>query len=129
VANNTGCSSRGPGFNFQHPHSSLYWSVTTVPGNLASLQRHSCRQNTNACITNKNVYNFLKCAAETEPPTKEHTQVGPRPPCTYVVDVQLGLHVVPEQLEQGLSQELLLVCGICSSSWAALSSISGKGCT
>ena len=34
--------------------------------------------------------------SETEPPTKEHTQAGPRPPCTYVVDVQLGLHVSPK---------------------------------
>lgn len=30
---------------------------------------------------------------ETEPPTKEHTWAGPRLPCTYVADVQLGLHV------------------------------------
>ena len=29
---------------------------------------------------------------ETEPPTKDHTWAGPRPPCTYVADVQLGLH-------------------------------------
>ena len=34
-------------------------------------------------------------------PTKEHTQAGPRPPRTYVADVQLDLHVGPEQLELG----------------------------
>ena len=39
--------------------------------------------------------------------SKEHTGAEPRPPCTYVADVQLGLHVGPEQLEQGLSQKLL----------------------
>ena len=32
-----------------------------------------------------------------------------------MTDVQLGFHVGPEQLEQGLSQKLLLVCEICSS--------------
>jgi hypothetical protein len=41
--------------------------------------------------------------------------------------VQLGLRVGPEQLEQGLSQKLLPVCGICSSSWAALLGLSGRG--
>ena len=35
--------------------------------------------------------------SESEPPTKEHTRT--RPPHTYVADVQLGLHVGPEQLE------------------------------
>ena len=35
---------------------------------------------------------------------------------------------VPQQLEQGLSLKLLPVCEICSSTWAALSDISGKGC-
>jgi hypothetical protein len=29
----------------------------------------------------------------TEPPTKEHTQAGPRSPYSYVADVQLKLHV------------------------------------
>ena len=48
-------------------------------------------------------------------------------PGTYVANVQLGFHVGPEQLEQGLSQKLLPVCGICSSRWAALSGPSGKG--
>ena len=42
---------------------------------------------------------------ETEPPIKEHTWAGPRPPypspCTYVADVQLGLRVGPKQLERG----------------------------
>ena len=35
---------------------------------------------------------------------------------------------VPQQLEQGLSLKLLPVCEICSSTWAALSVLSGKGC-
>ena len=69
---------------------------------------------------------FTLGISASEPPTKEHTQAGPRSPCTYVTDVQLGLHVVPEQLEQGLSQKLLPVCEICSSSWATLSGLSGK---
>jgi len=33
---------------------------------------------------------------------------------------------VGPKLERGLSQKLLTVCGICSSNWAALSSISGR---
>lgn len=33
--------------------------------------------------------------SETEPPTKEHTQAGPRPPRSYVADMKLGLHVSP----------------------------------
>jgi hypothetical protein len=65
-------------------------------------------------------------ALKSEPPTKEHTRAGPGPLCKYVADVQLGLHVGPEQLEQGLSQKLLPVCGICSSSWAPLSGLSGE---
>ena len=66
-------------------------------------------------------------ALESEPPVKEHTRATLRPPCTYVADAQLGLHVGPEQLEWGLSQKLLPVCGICSSSWAAFSGLSGRG--
>jgi hypothetical protein len=64
--------------------------------------------------------------SESEPQTKEHIWAGPRSPCTYVADVKLGLHVGPKQLEQGLSQKLLSVCGTCSS-WAALSGLSGRG--
>jgi hypothetical protein len=45
----------------------------------------------------------------------------------YVGDVQLGLHVCPEQQELGLSQKLLPAYGICSSSWAALSGLSERG--
>jgi hypothetical protein len=52
---------------------------------------------------------------------------GPKPPCTYLIDVQLGLHAGPEQLEQWQSQKLLPVHGICSSSWAALSGLSERG--
>ena len=48
--------------------------------------------------------------SETEPPTKEHTWAGPRLACTYVADVQLGLHVGPKQLEQGLSIPKAVAC-------------------
>jgi hypothetical protein len=41
--------------------------------------------------------------------------------------VQLGLHIGSKQLEQRLSQKLLPTCGMCSSSWAALSGLSGRG--
>ena len=34
---------------------------------------------------------------------------GPRPPHTYVADMQLGLHVGPKQMEQGLFIKLFLV--------------------
>jgi hypothetical protein len=69
------------------------------------------------------------CSQSPEPPTREHAWAGPRPPHTYVVDVQLGLYVGPEQMEQGLSQNLLPVDGICSFSWAVLSGLSGRGST
>jgi hypothetical protein len=45
---------------------------------------------------------------ESEPPSKEHTWAGPRPPSTYVADVQLGLHVGPEQLEKGAIQKAVV---------------------
>jgi hypothetical protein len=45
-----------------------------------------------------------------------------------IAEVQSGLHVGPEQLGWDLSQRLLLDCGICSSSWAALSGLSGREC-
>ena len=35
----------------------------------------------------------------------------PRAPCTYIADVQLGLHVGPEQLEQELFQHCCLSVG------------------
>ena len=54
--------------------------------------------------------------SESEPPTKEHIWAGPRPPHTYVADVQLCLRVGPEQLEWELSLKLLPVCKICSPS-------------
>jgi len=41
--------------------------------------------------------------------------------------VQLDLHVVSKQLEQWLSQKSIPVRGICSTSWALLSSLSGRG--
>jgi hypothetical protein len=41
--------------------------------------------------------------------------------------VQLGFHVRTEQLKQELSQKLLLIHGICSTSWAALSDLSRGG--
>jgi hypothetical protein len=61
----------------------------------------------------------LKCQLFSEPPQKEHTLavqwVGPRPSRTYVAGVQLDHYVGPEQLDWGLSQKLLPVCGISSS--------------
>jgi hypothetical protein len=54
----TDCSSRGPGFNSQHPQSSSQLSVTPVPGDLIPSHTHICRQVTNA-YKNKNKY-FLK---------------------------------------------------------------------
>ena len=49
--------------------------------------------------------------SEIEPLAKNHTCAGPSSPATtYVADVKLGLHVGPEQLEQGLSQKLFVVC-------------------
>lgn len=31
--------------------------------------------------------------SQSAPPTKEHTRPGPRPSCSYLADVQLGLYV------------------------------------
>jgi hypothetical protein len=47
--------------------------------------------------------------------------------CTYIADVQLGLRE-ETTWSGGLSQKLLPGCGICSSSWAALSGLSGSRC-
>ena len=63
----------------------------------------------------------------TELPTKKHTWTGPRPPCSYVADVHLDLHTGPEQLEEGLSQNLLPIHGISFTSWATFSGLSGRG--
>jgi hypothetical protein len=76
--------------------------------------------------TNRVTYPGPLGLSETEPPTTEHTWTGPRPSCTYVADVQLGLH--PKQLECGLSQKLLPVCEICSIIWAVFYGLSGRGC-
>ena len=46
--------------------------------------------------------------SESEPPTNKHIQAGSRPLHTYDVDMQLGLHVGPEQLEYGLSKSCCL---------------------
>jgi hypothetical protein len=62
--------------------------------------------------------------SETELPTKVHTHSGPRPPCRCAAWSSLG----PEQLEQRLSQNLLLVHGICSFIWPPLSDLSGREC-
>ena len=62
--------------------------------------------------------------SESKPPTKENTGAGTRPTCTYIADVQLDLLVSSEHLEQGLSPKQLPVCGIRSTSWAALSALS-----
>jgi hypothetical protein len=44
VVESTGCSSRGLGFNSQHPlRGSLQLYVTPVPGNAILLYRHKCR--------------------------------------------------------------------------------------
>ena len=64
--------------------------------------------------------------SESEQPTKEHTKTGPRPPRTYIADVHLDFHVGLKQLELRLSKKLLPICGLCSSSWTALSGFSGR---
>ena len=47
VVMSTGCSSKGPRFNSQHPHGSSQLSVTPVPGDLTPSHRHTSGQNTN----------------------------------------------------------------------------------
>ena len=46
--------------------------------------------------------------SETKTPTKQHTVVGPGPWAhTYVADVKLGLHMIPEQVVLKLSLQPL----------------------
>lgn len=45
-----------------------------------------------------------------KPPTKEHTMAGPRPFCTYVVDVQLGLHLDPSTTGAGTYPDSVPAC-------------------
>ena len=47
VVKSIGCSSKGLGFNFQHPHGSSQQFATSVPGVLTLSHRHACKQNTN----------------------------------------------------------------------------------
>lgn len=56
-----------------------------------------------------------------------HRQLGL--PCTYIAEMQLSLHSGLEQLEQGLSLNLLPVCGICSHNSAFFSGFSGRRST
>jgi hypothetical protein len=42
----TGCSSRGPQFDSQHPYGSSQLPATPVPGDLMPSRRYTCRQNT-----------------------------------------------------------------------------------
>ena len=42
---------------------------------------------------------------EIEPPTKEPAWAGPKPPCTYVADVHLGLYVGPPKTGGGTVPE------------------------
>jgi hypothetical protein len=41
MAKSSGCSSRGPRFNSQHPHGSSKLSATPIPGNLTPSHRHT----------------------------------------------------------------------------------------
>ena len=43
MVKSTSCSSRGLGFNSQHPHGSSQLSVTPVPGDLTPSHRQTCR--------------------------------------------------------------------------------------
>jgi hypothetical protein len=59
VVKSTGCPSRGPGFNSQHPHGGSQVSVSPVPGDLTPSHRYTCRQNTNThTIKNKPLKKF-----------------------------------------------------------------------
>ena len=47
-------------------------------------------------------------------------------PCGSQMLEPLLTHLCPEQMQRGLSQKLLPVCGICSSRWADMSGLCGK---
>lgn len=46
MVKSTGWYSRGPGFNYQHPHSSSQMFVTLFPEDLTLSYRHKCKYNT-----------------------------------------------------------------------------------
>jgi hypothetical protein len=97
---------------------------TFRPMKLNERQRHKCK------CTQCEHLSFYKEARNTYASLLNHqpknTQAGPRSPHSHVGDVQFDLHVSPEQLERGLFQKLLPICRICSTSWDALSGLSGK---
>ena len=53
VVKSTGCFSRVPRFNSQHPHGSSQLSLTPVPGDPTPSLRHACRSNTNDHVIKK----------------------------------------------------------------------------
>jgi hypothetical protein len=69
---NTDYSSRGPGFNSQHPHGSSQLSVTPVPGDLTPSHRHTSTQNNSAHEIKKNVLYELFQNKQTNKQTKNH---------------------------------------------------------
>ena len=63
---------------------------------------------------------------ESEPPTKEHTQVWPRLPCTYVAGVQMVFTWVQDNGNVGYSKSCCLSVGYVL---LALFGLSGRGST
>ena len=47
VVKSTDSSSRGSGFNYQHPHGSSQLSVIPVPGDPTPMAKHQCTENKN----------------------------------------------------------------------------------
>jgi len=64
--------------------------------------------------------------SQSEPSTKEHTRGRPTA-FPHICSRCAAWSSYESQLEWELSQKLLPVCGLCSSSWAALSGLSGRG--
>ena len=63
---------------------------------------------------------------DAEPSTKSNEGTEPRPLYTFVVDMQLGFHMSPLTMEQGLSLTLLPAIGSPSLKWTSWLGLNGR---
>jgi hypothetical protein len=108
---------------------SLVYKVSSRTARASRRNPVSKNKQTNKQKNQKKKKNKRKRNEKLKSTSKEHTWAGLRPPHPDVADLQLGLLMGPKKLEQGLSQKLSSVHGICSSSWDAWSGLSGRGST
>ena len=75
------------------------------------------------------IYTYIYVYIYTEPPNNEHTWAGPTPPspCTDIADVQSFMFMWSCTTGVGPILQVVACSWLCSSSWAALSGLSGRG--